>query len=86
MFAHSSCVRARAVLLLIGMKQAQRQEWEEILPLGYVPQGTRERRSVHQMWVDSGTRKGGAGEVRQKLAEDDLAPRLDTTRLPAPRG
>jgi hypothetical protein len=43
-FAHPSCVRAPRVLLLIGMKQAQLQEWEEILPLGYRTRQAREKR------------------------------------------
>jgi hypothetical protein len=41
-----SCVRAPAVLLWIGMKQAQRQEREEILPLGHKTRPAREKRTA----------------------------------------
>jgi hypothetical protein len=67
MFAHPSCVRARADLLLIGMKQAQRQEWEEILPLGHRTRRARERTATcvpDVMRLSSGPTKGVAGEVR----------------------
>jgi hypothetical protein len=68
---------------LIGMKQAQRQEWEESLPLGHRTRRAREgpqnlwctRTDAVELWVDE---EGGVGEVRQKnMIEYDLAPRLE---------
>ena len=84
-FAHPSCVRAPAVLLLIGMKQAQRQEWEEILLLGHKTWPAREKRSANRVCNRCDAvellahKEGGVGEVRRSkyVTVDDLAPRFE---------
>jgi hypothetical protein len=84
-FAHPPCVRARAVVLLIGMKQAQRQEWEEILPLGHRTRPARQKRTAKRVCgrcdaVELRVHKeGGVGEVRRSkcVTEYDLAPRFE---------
>jgi hypothetical protein len=69
-FAHPSCVRVPAGLLLIGVKQAQRQEWEEILPLGHRTRPASEKRTAERVCsrcvaVELRAHKeGGVGEVR----------------------
>ena len=70
---------------MIGMKQAQRQEWEEILPLGHKTWPAREKRSANrvcsrcdavELWAH---KEGGVGEVRRSkyVTVDDLAPRFE---------
>ena len=84
-FAHPSRVRAPAVLISIALKQAQRQEWEEILPLGHRTRPTREKRTAKRACGSCGTvelrtqKEGGVGEVRlsRYSTEDDLAPRFE---------
>jgi hypothetical protein len=84
-FAHPSRVRAPAVLITIALEQAQRQEREEILPLGHRTRPTREKRTAKRACgrcdtVELRTQKeGGVGEVRlsRNPTEDDLAPRFE---------
>jgi hypothetical protein len=84
-FAHPSRVRAPAVLISIALKQAQRQEWEEILSLGHGTRPTREKRTAKPACSRCGTvelrtqKEGGVGEMRlgRYSTEDDLAPRFE---------
>jgi len=83
-FAHPSCVRAPAVVLLIGMKQAQRQELEEILPLGYRTRPARVKTAKRVCTrCDAAElrihKEGGVCEVRRSkyVTEYDLAPRFE---------
>jgi uncharacterized protein involved in type VI secretion and phage assembly len=70
-FAHPSCVRAQAVLLWIGVKQAQRQEWEEILPPGYRTRPAREKRTAKRVCTRCDAaelrthKEGGVSDVRR---------------------
>jgi hypothetical protein len=70
-FAHPSCVRVPAGLLLIGMKQAQRQEWEEILPPGYRTRPAREKRTAKRVCTRCDAaelrthKEGGVSDVRR---------------------
>jgi hypothetical protein len=68
---------------LIGMKQAQRQEWEEIPPLGHRTRPARvrtarracSRRDAIELRAH---KEGGVGEGRRSkyVTEFDLAPRF----------
>ena len=67
------------------MKQTQRQEREEILPLGHKTRPAREKRTVKGVGAGarrprSGpTKRGGVGEMRRSKysTEDDFAPRSE---------
>jgi hypothetical protein len=70
---------------LIGMKQAQRQEWEEILPPGHRTRPARQKRTAKRVCSRCDAvelrahKEGGAGEVRRSkyVTKDDLAPRFE---------
>jgi hypothetical protein len=70
---------------LIGMKPAQRQEWEEILPLGNRTRQASEKRTAKRVCsrcdaVELRARKeGGVCEGRRSkyATEYDLAPRFE---------
>src|SRR5215217_5097570 len=67
------------------MKQAQRQEWEEILPLGHKTRPAREKRTAKGVGggCDAAPlrahKERGVGEVRRSKysTEDDVAPRFE---------
>ena len=69
---------------MIGMKQAQRQEWEEILPLGHRTRPASEKRTAKRVCSRCDAvelrahKEGGVCEGRRSKysTEDDLAPRL----------
>ena len=70
---------------MIGMKQAQRHEWEEILPLGYRTPPASEKRTAKRVCTRCDAaelrihKEGGVCEVRRRkyLTEYDLAPRFE---------
>ena len=72
------------------MKQAQRQEWEEILPLGHKTRPAREKRTAKGVGggcdaapLRAHKETGGVGEVRRRKysTEDDLAPRFEMLQV-----
>jgi hypothetical protein len=66
------------------MKQAQQQEWEEILPIGYRTRPAREKRTAKRVCSRCDAvelrihKEGGVREVRRSkyVTEYDLAPRF----------
>jgi hypothetical protein len=69
---------------LIGMKQAQRQEWEEFLPLGHRTRPARVRTAKRVCSRCDAVelrahKEGGVGEGRRSkcVTECDLAPRFE---------
>jgi hypothetical protein len=87
-FAHPSCpscVRAPAVLLWIGMKQAQRQEREEILPLCHKTRPAREKRTAKGVGggCEAAPLRAHKGGVRAR--GDAVSIRPKTTSLHASR-
>ena len=70
---------------MIGMKQAQRQEWEEILPLGHRIRPAREKRTAKRVCSRCDAvelrahKEGGVCEGRRSkcVTECDLAPRFE---------
>ena len=69
---------------MIGMKQAQRQEWEEIPPLGHRTRPARVRTAKRVCSRCNAVerrahKEGGVGEVRRSkyVTEYDLAPRFE---------
>ena len=69
---------------MIGMKQAQRQEWEEFLPLGHRTRPARVRTAKRVCSRCDAVelrahKEGGVGEGRRSkcVTECDLAPRFE---------